>query len=428
MQPSRGEEAFERSKRSLAGGVGSATRISYQPFFLKEAKGSRVIDLEGKEYIDYMLSFGPLILGHAPQVIIEAIKEQIEKGTMYGTGFEGEYLLAEEVIRLVPGAELVRFTSSGTDAVQMALRLARAYTGREKVIKFEGHYHGWADNIYVSVKPTQPFGLPDSPSPLLETPGQPASVLQDLIILPFNDIDIVEQTLKQSAPEIAAIILEPLMFSGCIMPEAGYLEGLRRLTEEYGVVLIFDEVITGFRLALGGAQEYFGVSPDLAVFAKAFAAGLPMACYCGRREIMDLIATNTVHHLGTYNSNPLSVVGALASLRELSKDNGRLLKRVSEMGAKLRAGLNRLFEETGQPMRAVGCDPVFSVISPPLELRNYRDSLDYDLNRMARFHGEMMARGIWFMARGNFMLSAAHTEEDIEETLAAARGAIEALD
>jgi glutamate-1-semialdehyde 2,1-aminomutase len=422
------KQTFERSRLSLAGGVGSAGRISFQPFFIREAKGSRVIDIEGKEYIDYMLAFGPLVLGHAPNVVVEAIKNQLEKGTMYGTGFEGEYLLAEEVKRVVPCAGLVRFTNSGTESVQMALRVARAYTGREKVIKFEGHFHGWADNIYVSVKPTPPMGPSDSPKPLLGTPGQSPSVLEDLIILPFNDLDIVERTLKQKANQIAAVILEPVMFySGCILPQDGYLEGLRRLTQEYGVVLIFDEVITGFRLALGGAQEYFGVIPDLAIFAKGFAAGLPMALYCGRKEIMDLVASNTVHHMGTYNANPLCVVGALAVLKELCRDGGRLLKHISVMGTKLKSGLNRLFEEKGQPMRAVGPDPVFTVISPPLELRDYRDTLNYDLMRMARFNKEMMARGVWFLSRGNFFLSAAHTEEDIKQTLAAATEAIDVI-
>ncbi|MBW1714172.1 MAG: aminotransferase class III-fold pyridoxal phosphate-dependent enzyme, partial [Deltaproteobacteria bacterium] len=216
---------------------------------------------------------------------------------MYGTGFEGEYRLAEKVARLIPCADLVRFTNSGTEAVHMVLRLARAFTGRQKIIKFEGHFHGWADNIYISVKPEPPPGPDREPRPVIQTPGQAQSVLDDVIVLPFNDLEAVDRVLQDRADQIAAVILEPVMFySGCILPQPGYLEELRRLTERHGVVLIFDEVITGFRLALGGAQEHFGVSPDLCTFAKGFAAGLPMAGFAGRAEIMDLLATNKVAH------------------------------------------------------------------------------------------------------------------------------------
>jgi glutamate-1-semialdehyde 2,1-aminomutase len=418
MNRFKSKEAFEEAKKSLAGGIGSGGRLQHQPFCIERGKGSHVVEFDGNEYIDYMLAFGALTLGHAPEAVIDAIRDRISRGTMYGTGCEEEFLLAERVVQLVPCAELVRFTNSGTESVQAALRLARAYTGRDKVIKFEGHFHGWADNIYISTKPTPPMGLRNAPWKMRETPGQPKNAAENLIILPWNDLEIVGQALRHSSHEIAAIILEPVMFyNGCIEPTTGYLQGLRDMTEKHEVLLIFDEVITGFRLALGGAQEYFGVKPDLCTFAKGFAAGLPIAGFGGRREIMELLSGNTVHHLGTYNSNPLCAAGALAALGELVKDDARALVRIRKLGAELKAGLNKLFKKNGQPMKAVGPDCVFTVISPQLELRDYRDTLKYDLERMKGFYSNMFSRGIWFMARGNFFLSAAHTEKDIEETL-----------
>ena len=401
--------------------MSSAARLTHQPFFVERGKGSRLFDVDGNEYIDYVLGYGPLILGHAPEPIIEAIQRQVSRGTLFGTGFEEEYLLAEELVRLVPCADLVRFCNSGSEALQFVLRLARAYTGRNKIIKFEGHYHGWTDEIFISVKPTPPMGLPHSPWKKREVAGQPEDAARNLIILPWNDLEIIEKTLIQSPQEIAAIILEPVMFyHGGILPKKGYLEGLRALADHYRVVLIFDEVVTGFRLALGGAQEYFGVVPDLCAFAKGFAAGLPMAAFGGKRKIMDLVASNAVPHMGTYNGNALCVAGALAAVRELTKDDGKAIKRMIALGAKLKEGLNRIFADTGHPIRAVGCDSIFSVISPPSEMRNYRDTLNLDFQIMQRFYNDMMAQGVWFMGRGNFMLSAAHTEEDINQTLSAA--------
>ena len=421
MNREKSKEAFERSKRCLAGGIGSGGRLHHQPFFIKSGKGSRVIDFDGNEYIDYMLSFGALVLGHAHPAVLEAVSSRVSAGTMYGTGCEEEYLLAEKLVQLLPCADLVRFTNSGTESVQAALRLARAFTGRDKVVKFEGHFHGWADNIFISVKPAPPMGLPKTPWKKRETLGQPQDAADNLIVLPWNDLDAVEKYLKHSAHEIAVVILEPIMFyNGCIEPEEGYLQGLRDLTNRYEVVLLFDEVITGFRLALGGAQEHFGVTPDLCTFAKGFAAGLPIAGFGGRRDIMELLDGNTVQHLGTYNSNPLCAAGALAVLGELEKDGGAALKKLSELGAKLKMGLNRLFEDRGAPFKAVGPNPTFTVISPPMGLRNYRDTLHYDSERMHRFFTSMFDRGIWFMSRGNFMLSTVHTEADIEQTLYAA--------
>lgn len=422
MKRERSAAAFERAKKYIAGGVSSDARLSHQPLFAERGYGSMFLDVDGNEYIDYVLAYGPLVLGHAPDVVMEAVRAQLDKGTMFGTGIEEEVLLAEEVVSCVPCVELMRFSNSGSEALHFALRLARAFTGRDKVIKFEGHYHGWLDTIFVSVNPTPPIGLPDAQWKRREVPGQPRDAAENLVVLPWNDIEVVRNVLRRHGDEVAAIILEPVMFyHGGILPRKGYLEGLRELADRYDVVLIFDEVVTGFRLDLGGAQEYFGVTPDLCVFAKGFGAGLPIAGFGGRREIMELVASSTVPHMGTYNANPLSVIGALAALQELGRDNRKALKHMARLGARLRDGFDSLFEETGQPMKTVGCSPIFSVISPALDLVNYRDSLKLDFKIMHRFHKEMMMKGIWFMGRGNFMLSAAHTYENVDRTLESAR-------
>jgi len=421
----KSKEAFERSKLTHAGGFASAARFFPEPVFIKSGKGSRVIDLDGNEYIDYMLAYGPLILGHCPKVVTDAVIDQLAKGTMFGMGSELEFMVAEEIVKMVPCIDLVRFTNSGTEAVHFVLRLARAYTGREKVIKFEGHFHGWADNILISVHPSPPMGLSNAPWVKREVAGQPKNVTENVIILPWNDLEVVEKTLKNYGHEIAAVIMEPIMFNnGGIVPREGYLTGIRELTQKHGVVLIFDEIVTGFRLALGGAQEYFGVIPDLCVFGKGFAAGYPISSFGGRKEIMELVATNQVPHMGTFNANPLCMAAALATLHELSKDDGRVMRYISEIGAKLRTRLNNLFEKYSFPMKAAGSDPIFVLNSPVLNLRSYRDLVKLDFDFMHRFHTEMLDEGILFMLRGNVMLSAAHNEQDLEQTLDAAEKVI----
>jgi glutamate-1-semialdehyde 2,1-aminomutase len=427
VQRGKSRAAFDRSKLTFAGGVGSAARAVPDPLFIERGSGSRVYDLDGNEYIDYVIAYGPLILGHCPQPVMEAVERQLAKGTAFGASCELEFLVSEKVAELVPCIDLVRFTCSGSEAIHFVLRLARAYTGRGKVIKFEGHFHGWYDNIYVSVAPSPPMGPPDGPWKIREARGQPENVVDNLIVLPWNDLDAVERTLRDHGDEIAAVIAEPIMFSsGGIGPQEGFLNGLREVTRRYGVVLIFDEIVTGFRLALGGAQEYFGVTPDLCVFGKGFAAGYPISGFGGSREIMELVATNDVPHMGTFNSNPLCLAAALATLEELSRDGGRVMKQISNIGATLRSELNDLFRRYEFPMRADGSNPIFVLNSPVLEMRNYRDFVKVDSELVHRFHEMMFNEGIWFMRRGNMMLSAAHTELDVEQTLEAAERVIRA--
>jgi glutamate-1-semialdehyde 2,1-aminomutase len=424
----RSQMLWDRAKGSLAGGVGSAARLSLMPFFASHGRGSRLFDLDGNEYIDYVLAYGPLILGHAPEPVVNSICRQLEKGTMFGTCFEEEFLLAEEVVKAVPCCDLVRFTNSGTEALHFLLRLARAFTGREKIVKFEGHYHGWTDDIFISVKPIYDLGSKKDPGPLRESPGQPSDSAKNLIILPWNDLNIVEEQLSKHKDEIAAVILEPAMFyHGAIPPEEGYLHSLRSLTERYDILLIFDEIVTGFRLALGGGQEHFGVVPDLCALAKGFAAGLPLAGFGGRQDIMKLVASNRVPHMGTYNTNPIAVVGALAAIRELKRNDCAAMKAMFLRGKELRDGFCSLLEKTKAPFSINGFDSIFSIISPKLKPTNYRDTLSYDLDLMGKLHNALLKRGVMIMGRGTIMMSAAHTKEDVRLTLIAAQKALQEL-
>jgi glutamate-1-semialdehyde 2,1-aminomutase len=421
----KSREVFERTKRTLAGGAGSAARVFPEPLVFEYGQGSRVFDIDGNEYIDLLCAYGPLILGHAPKVVNDAVIAQIAKGTTYGASCELEYMAAEAVARLVPCIDLLRFSCSGSEAAHNVVRLARAYTGRDKIVKFEGHFHGTIDDLYISVKPSPPIGLPHAPWKIRQTPGQPENVTENIIILSWNDLEILEKTFKHSAHEIAAVIMEPVMCNnGGILPQEGYLAGVREITKKYDVLLIFDEVLTGFRLALGGTQEYFGVTPDLCLFAKAVGGGYPVSGFGGHRDIMELVATNEVPQYGTYNASPLSLAAVVATLQELTKDNGKAIRCASEIGAKIRAGLKNLFQKYDFPMKTEGLDTCFVLVSPVVELRNYRDFLKLDFNVIHRFHAEMLSRGVLYMQRGNMLTSAVHTEEDVAQTLEAAEKVI----
>ena len=419
MDRTKSLEALERCKRTIPGGVCSSIRALDNPLFLSHGKGSRVWDLDGNEYIDYVMAYGPLTLGHAPASVNDAIREQLDKGLIHGTGIELEYELAEEVVKHVPCAEQVRFGTTGSESIHMALRLARAHTGRDKIIKFEGNFHGTIADAYLSVNPQPPFGVDTAPWTKRQVAGQLASVEQDVIVLPFNDLDPVESVLKNRAHEIAAIILEPVAnYNGIQPPVAGFLKGLRELTEKYGFLLIFDEVVTGFRLAPGGAQEFYDVVSDLCVMAKGVGCGVPIAAIGGKKKIMDTITNFTMPHYGTYNANALCLAGALAGIKELTRDNGAAIKHMHSVGRKLREGYTALFEKYDAPLYAQGVDPVFSVVSQEKrDTVNYRDTLARDLVTARKFRDTMFDRGVWFIFRGNHLLSTAHTEEDIEQTL-----------
>lgn len=341
----------------------------------------------------------------------------MRNGQLYGGQHELEIELAESIQRVVPCAELARFCNSGSEAVHAAIRVARAHTGRDKILKFEGHYHGWFDETLISSAPSlEQAGPRESPKPLLASDGQLASASANVIVLPWNDADLMRATLQHHGHELAAVIMEPVMCNNaCIPPQPGYLETVRDLCARHGIVLIFDEVITGFRLALGGAQSYFGVTPDLATFGKAMANGFPIACLAGRRELLERIASLQVNHSGTYNSNVMVTAAAHATICELERLD---YQRIHRLGETLINGLRALAANFGLPLLIQGLGPAFHLAFTERDsFLDYRDSLESDGMRNRDFVGAMLDRGIRLLSRGLWYLSAAHTEADIQLTL-----------
>ena len=420
----RSKAMFEESQHYLAGGVGAQVRslIDPYPVFMDHGRGSRLYDVDGNEYMDFLLSYGPLILGHCPEPVVAAVQEQLDKGTAFGTPHELEIELSKLICELMPSVELVRYNNSGSEAVQSVLRLARAYAGKNKVVKFEGHYHGWLDSVYVSHLPEarSMIGLEHAPWKVLGSPGQCESVLEDLIVLPWNDLDLVEKTVRERKHEIAAIITEPVMSNcGVILPNPGYLEGLRQITRDHDILLIFDEVITGFRIGLHGAQGHFGVTPDLCTMAKALGGGYPISAFGGKREIMRLIAEKKVVHAGTYNSNGLVCAAALATLRELSRDNGAVYERMRSLGTRLMDGIQAIAERNGIPLRIQGFGTFFGTVFIDRPITNFRESFYQDEGWYPRFRKELFARGVQIFPtdKGLWYLSAAHSDADIDRAL-----------
>jgi len=423
----KSKQLFEESCKYFAGGVGAQVRSLSEPhpIFITHGKGSKIYDVDGNDYIDYLLAYGPLILGHSPAAVVSAVREQIERGSLFGCPHELQIKLSRLLVETVPSYEMVRYNNTGSEAVQAALRLARAFTGRFKVIKFEGHYHGWYDNIFVSFHPGEgdDFGTPDEPKTVLHkcTLGQPPSVLEDVIALPWNDLAIVEKTLQKERGRVAAVITEPIMSNcGVIMPRPGYLEGLRKLTRKYDALLIFDEVITGQRVALGGAQELFGVLPDITISSKALGGGYPILSFGGRREIMEYLALKKTVHAGTFNANPLSVAAAYATLSELAKDEGAIYKRLTGMGRHLMKEIGRLAGKYDIAVRIEGPGPFFCVSFKRGEIYDMRSAFRGETTTYTTFRRLLLDRGVHIFPseKGLWYLSAAHNEEDIEKTLA----------
>lgn len=431
----RSEAVYEEAKKILPSGASSNVRIyRHEPFpvIFKHGKGSRVWDVDGNEYIDYLLAYGPLILGHSHPAVINAIREQIQKGTMFGTTTELEVEVAKKVASMVPGAEMVSFSNTGTEATMEAVRIARAFTGRDKILKFEGHYHGHHDYVLFSVEsPSSVAGLELAPTKLPFYPGIPEDLSHTVIVAPWNNLSALERTLKKYANDIAAVIMEPVMgSSGVIPPADGYLKGVRELTQKHDVLLIFDEILTGFRIAKGGAQEHYGVTADLACFAKALGNGVPIAAVTGRRDVMGMIGPGKIGYGGTYNANPLSLAVCSATLEVLSKNDGEAFSRMNSMTKKLTDGLQQACEKTGHDSIVQGVGPMFQLYFTRLKkISTYRQSLQCDYEKFKDFREMMLERGIYFHPDGTerFMLSAVHTNEDIEKTIAAAEDCLSKL-
>jgi len=400
----------ERAKKVLPAGVSYAIRyFEPYPFYVARAKGSKLYDVDGNSYIDFWLGHTALILGHSPPAVVKAVKRQIEKGTHYGAAHELEIALAEQVTKMIPTAKMVRFTNSGTEANMYAMRLARAYTGRNKIAKFEGGWHGGYDALHVAVKP--PFNIPESAG---LTPG----ALQDTIILPFNNIEGVKEKLKSE--DVAAILIEPVLgVGGGVFAEKEFLKELRELCDEKGTLLIVDEVITGFRLAPGGVQQYFGVKPDITILGKILGGGFPIGAFCGPTEIMERVDTLRYQrpqysfHGGTFAANPITMTAGLTTLKIL--EDGRLINRLNRLGDKIREKLRQIFETKGIDIQVTGTGSIFNVHFTKEELKDVNAVFRADRKKLADYHSKLIANGVFFLPTHNGTLSTAHTKADIEK-------------
>jgi glutamate-1-semialdehyde 2,1-aminomutase len=427
---------FETAKQRIPGGVNSTARATWSgwdpyPLFASLGAGSRLTDVDGNEYVDYLLGLGPMLLGHRPPAVTQAVVDFIEtRGTVFALPVAEEAVLAQKIANAIPSVEKVRLCNTGTEAVLYAVRLARAFTGRKKIIRFEGMYHGFSDVVYWSKHPNIEKAGPDAaPRAVPQGPGMPAAIDQSLIILPWNDIAALKAAFAREGDDIAAVLTEPIMCNtGCILPEPGYLEAMREITEQRGSLLIFDEVITGFRISLAGAQGHYGITPDLSVFAKGLGGGFPVAAMGGRADIMQLVAEGVVSIAGTYNANGIAVSAANAALDEISRPG--MYAGLFDVSDSLREGLERLVRDLRVPAHVVGVGPVFQIWFADQPIRNYRDAARHANHDAFRLWWEgMLNRGVLFHpgAYENLFLSFAHTHDDVAFTLDAARSTLEAM-
>ncbi|MEV0568738.1 aspartate aminotransferase family protein [Dactylosporangium sp. NPDC050588] len=404
---------------SVAGGVNSAFRVGMRPHPLvfTAADGPFLTDVDGNRLLDYFLGMGPMLLGHRPPAVVEAAHAQLDRSILVAGQTQAEFRAAELLVRLVPSAELVRFSVSGSEAVHAALRVARAATGRSTVLKFEGHYHGWFDNVLWSVAPDPADAGPaGAPTPVAGSAGQAPPT--DIVVLGWNDAGAVRDRL--ATRDVAAVIMEPVMFNNAgILPLPGYLEAVRQACDETGTVLIFDEVITGFRVAPGGAQQQFGVMPDLTVLGKALANGFPVAALVGRRDLMQLLADGRVLQGGTYNTQSVAIAATVAALTEIS--TGRPHERIAVTGARLMDGLRKEFADAGVDAQIVGYPAVFQVRFGAVRPADYREALAADREGYLDFAHALLGQGIRVLPRGTWFLSTTHEEDHIDATLEAVR-------
>ena len=414
----KSEELFTDAKNYLPGGVDSPVRaFKPYPFFALRGEGSRIFDVDGNSYIDYCLAYGPLVLGHAYPTVVNTVKEQLFNGSAYGVPTENEIKLAKEVIKRIPCAEMVRFVNSGTEATMSAIRLARAVTGKKKIVKFEGAYHGAHD--YVLVKSgSGAIGLPDSP-------GVPEETTKNTILIPFNNEEAITDLFEREGENLAAIILEPVMGNvGCIPPKKGYLEFLRKITIENDVMLIFDEVITGFRISEGGAQEYFGVTPDLVTLGKILGGGFPMGALAGKKEFMERIApSGDVYQAGTFNGNPISIIAGLETLKNLDK---KFYQDSETKGLKLRRGLQDILHDASLEYQVAGLSSMFQLYFTSNEVWDYAQAKTADTDKFARYFHSLLSNNVFVMP-SQFeccFISKVHSSHDIEITLEAMAEAI----
>ncbi len=421
MNLENSKKAFTDAKNSIPGGVNSPVRayksVGSNPVFISKAKGSKIFDIDGNEYIDYVSSWGPMILGHTHEKVVDAIVKATQNGTSYGAPTVVETQMAEQIKQMVPSIEIVRMVNSGTEATMSALRLARGFTGREKVVKFAGCYHGHVDSFLIKAgSGAITLGLPDSP-------GVTAGTAKDTLLAEYNDLDSVKKLFQEQGDEIAALIIEPIAGNmGLIKPDLEFLKGVREVTEKYGALLIFDEVISGFRAAKGGAQELYGIKPDLTTLGKIIGGGLPVGAYGGRKEIMEMLApAGAVYQAGTLSGNPLAMAAGLETLKIMNETDG-FYDKLEEKADRLEKGLLSNIEKTGTKAIINRVGSLMTMFFTDLkEVKSFDDAMKSDTDKYSKYFNLALKSGV-YLAPSQFecaFISAAHTNEDIDKTIEA---------
>jgi len=424
----KSKRLFERAQKSIPGGVNSPVRafksVGGTPIFMKSAKGAYLFDADGNKYIDYIASWGPMILGHAYEPVVKAIQEKTLGSTSFGAPTELEIEMAELIISMVPNVDLIRMVSSGTEACMSAIRLARGYTGRNKIMKFEGHYHGHADSFLVKA------GSGVATFNIQTVPGVTAGVANDTLTAAYNDLDAVKKLATQHKGEIAAIIVEPVAGNmGCILPQAGFLEGLRKLCDEEGIIFIFDEVMTGFRLAPGGAQEKLNIMADLVTYGKVIGGGMPVGAFGGKKEIMQHIAPlGNVYQAGTLSGNPIAMIAGYTILKEL-KSNPSIYKELEEKTIYLRDGLNKVLHAWGQPYVINQFGSMISIHFSDHAVTDFASAASANNDLFKKYFHSMLNRGIYLppSAFESWFLNNALTNEDLDKTIEATKESLQEL-
>jgi len=434
----KSKELYRRSQSILIEGGSSSSRgpanYGEYPIFMQRGQGSRLFDVDGNEYIDWMMAFGALPWGHADPEITQAIIDGASSGAHFATATEIELEVAELLQRMIPNAQVVRFANTGTEAMMAAIRLARGYTGRPKILKFEGHYHGWYDDVLVASNPMPPaaMGVPSDPVKIADSSGLNRNALEDTIVVPWNDLSAFERMIRNHPGQIAAVITEGVMANmGVIPPVEGYLQGLQKISRENGILFILDETVTGFRIAPGGCQEHYNLDPDLVTFGKALGCGLPVAAFAGHTEIMGLLTAGAVLHYGTHNASRIGMHAARANLLKLARNSGEVFGRIWNLAEQLSSGVRDLFRRKGTAAILQRVGPMFQIMfTEKACISDYREFCQHvDRKKYQQFSLKLFGYGVYTSPAATLhsIVTAAHTEEDVQQTLAAMGRVLDAL-